>query len=160
MELEEAGTKPGDPWSDMGWVSLDQLKGYYLGTKSVDKDRFALVNERGTETIVRPDGSILTPLSKKSMVVDAKATDNMWRILKDPEKFMSSIFKDTNVISNNNGGNISNDINITIPINSVSDFADFMRQVQNSNEWERMFDAMLNNRLKGTSKFAKYNVSF
>ena len=94
------------------------------------------------------------------MVVDAKATDNMWRMLKDPEKFMSSIFKDTNVISNNNGGNISNDINITIPINSVSDFADFMRQVQNSNEWERMFDAMLNNRLKGTSKFAKYNVSF
>lgn len=158
--IKKAGTKPGEPWSDMGWVSLDQLKGYYLGTKSVDKDRFAIVNERGAETIVRPDGSILTPLSKKSMVVDAKATDNMWRMLKDPEKFMSSIFKDTNVISNNNGGNISNDINITIPINSVSDFADFMRQVQNSNEWERMFDAMLNNRLKGTSKFAKYNVNF
>lgn len=158
--IRKAGTKPGDPWSDLGWVSLDQLKGYWTGTQSVDKDRFALVNERGTETIVRPDGSILTPLARQSMVVDAQATDNMWRMLKDPEKFMSTVLKDTNIVNTNNGGDINNDISITIPISNVSDFEDLMRQIQSSDKWERMFDAMLNNRLKGTSRFDKYNVKF
>lgn len=158
--IRKAGTKPGDPWSDLGWVSLDQLKGYWTGTQSVDKDRFALVNERGMETIVRPDGSILTPLARQSMVVDAQATDNMWRMLKDPEKFMSTVLKDTNIVNTNNAGDINNDINITIPISNVSDFEDLMRQIQSSDKWERMFDAMLNNRLKGTSRFDKYNVKF
>lgn len=158
--IKKAGSKPGEPWSDMGWVSIDQLKGYWTGTQSVDKDRFALVNERGLETIVRPDGSILTPLARQSMVVDAQATDNMWRMLKDPEKFMSTVLKDTNIVNTNNTGDINNDISITIPISNVSDFEDLMRQIQSSDKWERMFDAMLNNRLKGTSRFDKYNVRF
>ena len=73
---------------------------------------------------------------------------------------MSTVLKDTNIVNTNNAGDINNDINITIPISNVSDFEDLMRQIQSSDKWERMFDAMLNNRLKGTSRFDKYNVKF
>lgn len=144
-----------------GWVSLKQLVGYKTGTLSVDQDRYAMMNEGGKlETIVRPDGSILTPLSKQSMVLNADATSNMWRMLQDPEKFMGTVLKDAtnNIETNNNGATIANNFEVNIQVAHVDDFDDFMRQLQHSEKFEQLFTSMFDTRSKGTSKFNKFNV--
>ena len=158
--LGKAGTKPGEPYHDLGWVQLKQLSGYKSGTPSVDKDKFALMNEGGgMETVVRPDGTILTPLSKRTMVLNAESTSNMWRMLQDPEKFMGTVMKNADIeMTNNNGGSVENNIEVNIQVAHVDDFDDFMRQLQHSEKFEQLFSSMFDNRSKGTSKFNKFNV--
>lgn len=143
-----------------GFVELKQLSGYKSGTPSVDKDKFALMNEGGgMETVVRPDGTILTPLSKRTMVLNAESTSNMWRMLQDPEKFMGTVMKNADIeMTNNNGGSVENNIEVNIQVAHVDDFDDFMRQLQHSEKFEQLFSSMFDNRSKGTSKFNKFNV--
>lgn len=157
--IKKKGTKPGDPYSDLGWVSLKQLKGYRLGSDYINNDQLAIMNEGGlSETIVRPDGSILTPLAKGSMVLDHGSTTNLWDMMSDPDKFIDRVLSSSNTVNSNR--NYQNNINITIPISQVNNFDDFMRQFQNSEKVEKLFDHMFDTRLNGGSKFNKYKVNF
>ncbi len=55
-----------------------KLNGYKKGIKKVNYDELAWTQENGDEMIIRPDGSILTPLPKGSGVIPANLTENLW----------------------------------------------------------------------------------
>lgn len=55
-------------------------------------------------------------------------------------------------------GNVQyGDINVTIPIDHVQDYNDFVSKLQKDAKFERMIEAMTTNRLTNGSKLAKYN---
>ena len=64
--------------TELGWVKLNQLKGYASGIMRVPNDQLAWTQEQGEEAIVRNDGSILTPLSRDVSVLNADMTKNLW----------------------------------------------------------------------------------
>lgn len=59
-------------------IGISSVVGYASGKKRVKDDQVALTQEDGTEAIMLPDGSILTPLSANSTVFDANRTSNLW----------------------------------------------------------------------------------
>lgn len=70
---------------NLGWVDLEQLKGYYTGSKYIDEDQWAWTQEKGREVIVRKDGSVLTPLSKGDMVLNNAATETFYKLMNNPK---------------------------------------------------------------------------
>lgn len=60
-------------------TGIQSAVGYASGKKRVDKDHVAITQEDGTEAIMLPDGSILTPLQENSTVFDADRTNNLWK---------------------------------------------------------------------------------
>lgn len=107
-----------DPnFSDLGWVRLSQISGYENGTKRVDKDQIALVNENMntkhhgvSEIIYRDDGSVLVPLKKNDSVIPA---DMVSKMIATPTEIGSFGANAANVIYNSIPQNISNAGNVT-----------------------------------------------
>lgn len=78
---------------DLGWVTLDQLKGYATGSKFIDKDQFAWTQEKGDEIILRKDGGILTYLNQGDKVLTNDETENMYEWAKlNPSDYSLSNF--------------------------------------------------------------------
>lgn len=75
--------------TELGWVKLNQLKGYASGIMRVPNDQLAWTQEQGEEAIVRNDGSILTPLSRDVSVLNADMTKNLWDFMGNPGSFLS-----------------------------------------------------------------------
>ncbi|MCD7762719.1 MAG: hypothetical protein LUI14_05890 [Lachnospiraceae bacterium] len=55
-----------------------EASAYASGTKSLKGDQLTLTQEDGTEAIVLPDGSILTPLPDGTSIFNAAQTGNLW----------------------------------------------------------------------------------
>ena len=92
----------------LGWVSKSQLKGYASGSKYIPEDQFAWTQERGSELITLPDGSVLTKLPKGSGVIPHNLTENLWNLARSSDDLMSGAIDDaTKYINNivNSGGN-------------------------------------------------------
>lgn len=68
----------------LGWVSLDQIKGYKKGTKSVPKDGFSWTQEGSggkskPELIVRKkDGAIFTDVHRGDAIIPNNLTENLF----------------------------------------------------------------------------------
>ena len=75
--------------TELGWVKLNQLKGYTSGIMRVPNDQLAWTQEQGEEAIVRNDGSILTPLTRDVSVLNADMTKNLWDFMGNPGSFLS-----------------------------------------------------------------------
>lgn len=81
--------------SDLGWVTLSQLKGYKTGARSIDKDQLAWTQEdEKPEIIIRKsDGAMLTRVNREDTIFNSKMTDNLWQLAKSgtamlkPENF-------------------------------------------------------------------------
>ena len=75
------GNKLGS--GDLGWVTLNQIKGYARGSKYINGKRWALTQENGQELIARlSDGSLLTPLGNGDKVFTKEQTDKLWEMSK------------------------------------------------------------------------------
>lgn len=61
----------------LGWVSLDQLKGYRTGSKSIPEDQFALTHP--DEIIIGSDGSMVRQLHKRDMVIPKDLSENLFK---------------------------------------------------------------------------------
>lgn len=103
-------------YKDLGWVRLSQISGYENGTKRVDKDQLALVNENMntkhhgvSEIIYRDDGSVLVPLKKDDSVIPA---DMVSKMMATPTEIGSFGANAANVICNSIPQNISNAGNV------------------------------------------------
>lgn len=76
------GSKLGS--GDLGWVTLNQIKGYARGSKHINGKRWALTQEKGQELIARlSDGSLLTPLGNGDKVFTKEQTDKLWEMSKN-----------------------------------------------------------------------------
>lgn len=155
---DKAGSRP------LGWVALDQISGYKSGIKSIPKDEFAWTNENGNpETIITGDGSILTPLSKGSSVLNTEAHNNLWDMANDPSEFIKrnlDIDTSTLLAQNNKPSQVNNTISINIPIDKVLDYNDFIKQLQNDPKAEKLIQSIAFDQVTGRGRLGKYNVNF
>lgn len=148
----------------LGWVDLSQISGYEKGIKSVPKDEMAVVGEhKKPETIVLDDGSILTPLSKNSSVFNNDAHENLWSFANDPQRFIESMIQNPPEVPNMFNeftANQTNTVTINIPIDKVSDYNDFVRQLQKDSKFEKMVQTMVLEPIAGNSTIGKYKQRF
>lgn len=151
-------------YGDLGWVKLSQLKGYRTGIRTIPEDDLVWTNEGGDpETIIRKDGSILTPVKRGDSVYNTKAHNNLWDMANDPSEFIkknldvgSSTLPKLDVAQSQ----INNTISINIPIDKVLDYNDFIRQMQNDPKAERLIQSIAFDQLTGRGKMGKYKVNF
>lgn len=148
----------------LGWVDLSQISGYEKGIKSVPKDEMAVVGEhKKPETIVLDDGSILTPLSKNSSVFNNNAHENLWSFANDPQRFIDNMIQNPPEVPNMFNeftANQTNTVTINIPIENVSDYNDFVRQLQKDSKFEKMVQTMVLEPIAGNSTIGKYKQRF
>lgn len=60
-----------------GWFKKSDVKAYAKGSKKIDKDQLALIDELGEELVIHAQGGRLAYLSKGSGVVPADLTSNL-----------------------------------------------------------------------------------
>ncbi len=124
-----------------------KLSGYEKGAKRINKDKLAWTQENGGEMIIRPDGSVLTPLPKGSSVIPANLTENLWDWgAFNPTDFMTP-FPTSSVSNMQANGDVSisiGDININGATNlSKSDLNTFRKDIVDD-----VFSTIQKNRVK------------
>ena len=145
--------------TELGWVKLNQLKGYASGIMRVPNDQLAWTQEQGEEAIVRNDGSILTPLTRDVSVLDADMTKNLWDFMGNPGSFLSD-YSDGEKFGVKNVDNSSSvdvgGVTIQCTLPNVIDSKAFVRELVNNKDAERAIKAMTIDRIRGGSSLAKY----
>lgn len=149
--------------TELGWVKLNQLKGYASGIMRVPNDQLAWTQEQGEEAIVRNDGSILTPLSRDVSVLNADMTKNLWDFMGNPGSFLSDYsdgfvnsekYSTKNEESNVNIASVFDNVTFNLP--NVIDSQAFVRELVTNKKAERAIQAMTIDRIRGGSSLAKY----
>lgn len=145
--------------TELGWVKLNQLKGYASGIMRVPNDQLAWTQEHGEEAIVRNDGSILTPLSRDVSVLNADMTKNLWDFMGNPGSFLSD-YSDGEKFGVKNVDNSSSvDVGgVTIQCNmpNVQNANDLLHELTTNKDIEKAIKAMTIDRIRGGSSLAKY----
>ena len=145
--------------TELGWVKLNQLKGYASGIMRVPNDQLAWTQEQGEEAIVRNDGSILTPLSRDVSVLNADMTKNLWDFMGNPGSFLSD-YSDGEKFGMKNVDNSSSvDVGgVTIQCNmpNVQNANDLLHELTTNKDIEKAIKAMTIDRIRGGSSLAKY----
>ena len=148
--------------TELGWVKLNQLKGYASGIMRVPNDQLAWTQEQGEEAIVRNDGSILTPLSRDVSVLNADMTKNLWDFMGNPGSFLSD-YSDGEKFGVKNVDNSSSVVNqfdnLTFNLPNVQNTDDFIKEMARSKKFEKMVCAMTIDRVMGKSSLAKYKYA-
>ena len=149
--------------TELGWVKLNQLKGYASGIMRVPNDQLAWTQEQGEEAIVRNDGSILTPLTRDVSVLNADMTKNLWDFMGNPGSFLSDYsdgfvnsekYSTKNEESNVNIASVFDNVTFNLP--NVIDSKAFVRELVTNKDAERAIKAMTIDRIRGGSSLAKY----
>ena len=149
--------------TELGWVKLNQLKGYASGIMRVPNDQLAWTQEQGEEAIVRNDGSILTPLSRDVSVLNADMTKNLWDFMGNPGSFLSDYsdgfvnsekYSTKNEESNVNIASVFDNVTFNLP--NVQNTDDFIKEMSRNKKFEKMVCAMTIDRIRGGSSLAKY----
>ena len=145
--------------TELGWVKLNQLKGYASGIMRVPEDQLAWTQEQGEEAIVRNDGSILTPLTRDVSVLNADMTKNLWDFMGNPGSFLSD-YSDGEKFGVKNVDNSSSvDVGgVTIQCNmpNVQNANDLLHELTTNKDIEKAIKAMTIDRIRGGSSLAKY----
>lgn len=145
--------------TELGWVKLNQLKGYASGIMRVSNDQLAWTQEQGEEAIVRNDGSILTPLTRDVSVLNADMTKNLWDFMGNPGSFLSD-YSDGEKFGVKNVDNSSSvDVGgVTIQCNmpNVQNANDLLHELTTNKDIEKAIKAMTIDRIRGGSSLAKY----
>ena len=151
---------------DLGWVTLDQLQGYRTGKPIIDKNQLAWTQENGDELVLgRSDGAILTPLKRGDAVVNKKGTDQVVEFARNPKAFvgksLSELTQEMPIMKNEGVGNtIQNDIHMSIGIDHVEGYNDFVTQLQKDHQFEKFIQTITTDRIMGKGSLGKYNVRF
>ncbi len=160
------GNKLGN--GDLGWVTLEQLRGYKNGTNAVESDRLAWMNEFGKKEVVirKKDKAILGNFEKGDAILDSNTLSNLLNMAKNPKQFMAqnigdidsllSQAPDVKNISDNR--NIQNNIDVNISIDKVQDYNDFIRKFQTDNKFEKLIETIALNKISGRGSLSKFNI--
>lgn len=159
---------------DLGWVNLDQLKGYKTGKFRIDRDQLGITQEEGNELILgRSDGAMIMPnkkgqltsLKRGDAVVDANGTDNLLSLANNPNGYVQRMVnrvksEDYRMKGEAIGSQTQYEININVELGNVQDYNDFLIQMQHDPKFERMIQAMSIDRIAGKSSLGKYGINF
>lgn len=155
------GSKMGD--GDLGWVSLDQIKGYKNGTKSVNKPGMYWTNEGESEVIIRKsDGALLTPLDLGDKVLKHTASENLFNMANNPANFIHKFASATPSLSSKafTSTNNTTEVNVNIGIEKVQDYNDFVKQLQTDKKFEKLIESMTVDRMMGKGSLGKRRINF
>ena len=150
-----------DPYGNnvIGWVRRMHLKGYAGGARLINSDQFAWTQENDPETIVRKsDHAVLTRLGRGDRIYNALASDRLWTAANDPMKYLTdAVGMSGRVNMEPTTGTSVGDVvyNITIPIEHVQDYNDFVNQLRSDGKFEKMVQSMTIDRIAGKSRLAK-----
>ena len=124
--------------------------GYASGVYNIKEDELAWTQEKGTEAIIRPDGAILTPLSRGDSVLNADATKNMFNLFNDPSRFLGNSQNISTIKTNNT---FNNDMQVVL--NGVNDANDLVYQLQHNKAFQNIVQSMVE-QMYGGSSLKKY----
>lgn len=125
--------------------------GYASGVYNLKEDELAWTQENGKpEAIIRPDGAILTPLTRGTSVLNADATKNMFNLFNDPSKFIGNGQNISNVKTSNT---FNNDMQVVV--NGVNDANDLVYQLQHNKAFQNIVQSMVE-QMYGGSSLKKY----
>ena len=153
--------------NDLGWVSLDQLRGYKNGTESVEKDQWAWTNEDNQpETVVRKsDGAILTRVHRGDQIYNNESTKNLWHLVNNPGDYIKRFYPNAPsaealqpVIHERPATTIQNEIHVEFNLENVQKPEDFLRFIQHDEKAHRLLQTMMFAELSGRSSFEKYKI--
>ena len=158
---------------DLGWVNLDQLKGYRTGAKFIDRNMLAWTQEEGGELILgRYDGAMLMPNKKGALtdvrrgdaVIDADGTDTLLSFSENPGGFLQRQISKLKMESMAERGELvggwqtMNEYNVDMTLNHVVDFKDILQKMKYSSEFEKIVQAIALDPIAGKSKMSKYLI--
>ena len=154
---------------DLGWVSLNQLKGYKTGTESVDKDQWAWTNENNQpETVIRKsDGAILTRVHRGDQIYNSESTKNLWNLVNNPGDYIKRFHPNAPsaealqpVMPEKPATTINNEIHFNVNVDHVQDYNDLLRQMRNDRKFEKLVQTLTLYPISGSlrSTFAKYSI--
>lgn len=146
-----------------GWFKKSDI-GYKTGVKNLSSSQAAWTQEDwkedGKEFIIRPsDGAILTPLAKGDSVLNAFASDNIWKMANTPAEFIRDNLNlgAVNVPNNSNVNNnyTQNLENIVFNLPNVQNYNELLSAMQKDKNFEKLILSMSIDRLAGGSSLAK-----
>ncbi len=118
--------KSGD--SPLGWVKKKQLSGYAQGSKYIDEDQLAWLNEYGNiESYIRQrDGAILRVMGEGDRIMNPKATANLYDMANDPTKYFAQNIgleklSAISAVRDFSGGSITNHYDTLLTVNGNVD---------------------------------------
>lgn len=144
----------------------EELKtnGYASGVHEVSKSQYAWTQEKGREFIVRrSDGAVLTPLAKGDSVLTAEASVNIWNMANNPTEFIRDNLRLNNidekpVVNSNIGGVSVGDVSLNLSLPNVTNYKEFVYQMQHDSSFEKMVQAMTIDKMFGKSSLRKYKM--
>lgn len=145
---------------DLGWLKLNQIKGYTVGKNDFLDDEIAWTQEDGKEFIVRPsDGAILTPIAKGDSILTSAASNNIWNMANSPAEFIKDNLGigDANVPNNSSVQNscVQHFENITFSLPNVHSYNELLVEMQRDPKFEKLILAMTVDQIAGRSKLNK-----
>lgn len=151
-------------WQSKGFGKLSEY--YYgafkTGARSVVRSQKAWTQEDGQELILSPtNNAIMTSMKRGDTVLTAEMTNRIWELAQNPSRFLSSygIGNLSGLIGRGFAGGDTIDvggINITIPIDHVDDYNDFINQIAKDEKFEKLIQSMTVDRITGGSKLDKF----
>ena len=148
-----------------------KLKGYKNGVLNVDRDQLAWTQEGGRKevivkadgSVIRPDGSVLTPLQKGDSVFNPDVTEQFYQMVKNPEGF----FRNCTISEFTGGMNVPpeiksvkgdtiNNFETKIEIDHVMDYEDFVQKLPKDKRVVKFIQAATLGEATGGSKLKKY----
>lgn len=145
---------------DLGWLKRNQISGYATGKKNFLNNEIAWTQENGQEFIVRPsDGAILTPVAKGDSVLNAQASNNIWRMANSPAEFIkdnlslgaASVPNNSTVQSNYT--QVLDKVVFNLP--NVKNYDELLSAMQKDKNFARLIESMTIGQIAGKSSLAK-----
>lgn len=156
-----SGTYTGSSKQNVWMIQQMKAHGYKNGKYNLPADEFAWTQEGGKpEVIIRPsDGAILTPLAKSDSVLNAEATENLWKMVKDPSDFirsnsLSSIKPAFN--DNKNIGTFNGNCNFEVVLPNVKNYEEFKSAMKHDRNFEKFIRSISIDRMFKSSSLNKY----
>ncbi|MCM1496704.1 MAG: hypothetical protein NC089_13025 [Bacteroides sp.] len=122
---------------DLGWVKLEQLKGYRYGARRIHGNQWAWTQEDGRELIRTSSGAILTPLGNGDTVFTNEMTQRLWELSNGSIPItgldIHTMAHRPELPGSPQVVNNSNAITITLP--NVTNYAEFKQELQRDNRF-------------------------
>ena len=141
---------------------IKNIKEYASGGRNLNK-QLAWTQENGVEYIIRPsDGAILTPLAQGDSVLTSEASKNLWNMANNPMEFIKDNLTVSlpNVTTNSSGGSVENNIHMSLSLPGVSNYQEFVTQLQADKKFEKMIVDVTSSAMTGNSSLSKYRHKF
>lgn len=157
-----SGTYTGSPKQNVWMIQQMKSHGYKRGRYNLPSNEYAWTQEGGKpEVIIRPsDGAILTPLAKSDSVLNAEATENLWKMVRDPSEFIRNntpTVKTTQVSADKSGsGTYNGNFQMEVVLPNVKNYEEFKNQMKHDKNFEKFVRSISVDRLFGKSALNKY----